>query len=105
MTNTKLHLNQLLELATHLFICENERFLLWSIVIKLRYWIDLGSTEKYNVSWVKSRNKSGAILKSLIRVSMPDFQQSDNNCNDLFFALTLFKFQHKQENYDPGQPS
>ena len=64
-------------------------------VIKLRYWIDLGSTEKYDVSWVNSRNKSRAILKSLIRVSMPNLQQSDNICNDLPFALTLFNTNKK----------
>ena len=80
--------------ACYTFICENEHFLLWSKVIKLRYWIYLGSTEKCDVSWVNSRNKSGAILKSLIRV-MPDLQQSDNNCNALLFALTLFNTNRK----------
>ena len=76
-------------------ICENEHFQLWSKVIELNYRIDLGCTVKYDVPGVNSRNKSVAILKSLIQISMPNLQQIDNNCNDLFFALMLFNTNRK----------
>ena len=38
------------------FECRDGRFQLWLEALKIRYWVDFGNKEEYNVKWKNTRN-------------------------------------------------
>ena len=53
--------------------------------IKLRYWIDLGVREEFNVKWDSGTNDNGTVTKRLVRVFRVDESEEA-----LLFAVTCF---------------
>ena len=39
----------------------------WILSLKLRYWIDFGNREDYNVEWLKKLNTNGELVEILIK--------------------------------------
>ena len=58
---------------------------LWVKALKLRYWMDFGSRDEFNVKWDCEKNKSGVMLKRLVRVFRVEEAEEA-----LLFAITWF---------------
>ena len=51
-------------------------------VSKLRYWIDLGVREEFNVKWDSDTNNNGTIMKRIVRVFRVDESEGAMTCFD-----------------------
>ena len=54
--------------------------------MKVRYWIDFGSREEFNVKWDCTTNNNGTINQTLIQVA-----RVDNSVESLLFAVTCIE--------------
>ena len=67
------------------FVVDRPTFNLGVKAIKLRYWIDLGVREEFNVKWDSDTNDNGIVTKRLVRVFRVDESEEA-----LLFAVTCF---------------
>ena len=68
------------------FVVDRPIFKLWIKALKVRYWIDFGSREEFNVKWDCATNSNGTINQRLIRVA-----RLDDSVESLLFAVTCFE--------------
>ena len=57
------------------FECRDGRFQLWLQALRIRYWVDCGYKEEYNVKWKSTRNGKSSknqITQQLINISRVD---------------------------------
>ena len=71
--------------VAYTFAVDRPTFNLWVKAIKLRYWIDLGVREEFNVKWDSDTNNNGTVTKRLVRVFRVDESEEA-----LLFAVTCF---------------
>ena len=71
--------------AAYTFVVDRSKFNLWVKALKLRYWMDFGSRDEFNVKWDCEKNKSGVMLKRLVRVFRVEEAEEA-----LLFAITCF---------------
>ena len=71
--------------VAYTFVVDRPTFNLWVKAIKLRYWIDLGVREEFNVKWDSDTNDNGTVTKRLVRVFRVDESEEA-----LLFAVTCF---------------
>ena len=51
------------ERACYTFVVDQPTFKLWVKVMKVRYWIDFGSCEEFNVKWDCATTIMGQLIK------------------------------------------
>ena len=74
------------EAACYIFAVDRPTFKLWVKVMKIRYWIDFGSREEFNVKWDCATNNNGTINQRLTRVA-----RLDDSAESLVFAVTCIE--------------
>ena len=72
--------------ACYTFVVDRPTFKLWVKAMKVRYWIDFGSREEFNVKWDCTTNNNGTINQRLIRVA-----RLDDSVESLLFAVTCIE--------------
>ena len=71
--------------ASYTFVVDRSKFNLWVKALKLRYWMDFGSRDEFNIKWNCEKNKSGVMLKRSVRVFRVEEAEEA-----LLFAITCF---------------
>ena len=71
--------------AAYTSVVDRSKFKLWVKALKLRYWIDFGACDEFNIKWDCEKNKSGVMLKHLVRVFRVEEAEEA-----LLFAITCF---------------
>jgi hypothetical protein len=69
-----------------------KRLEIWINSLKIRYWIDLGNQEQYNVEWTRKLNSEGDLVEIVIKLRQC---KEEGKSSDLLFAITAYLTQTK----------
>lgn len=79
--------------AAFLVVVEDEnRFKQWLVALKLRYWVDFGNQEDYNVDWLKKTGPGGELVELLVKLYACNESGDDGK---RLFTLTVYLTKRK----------
>ena len=64
----------------------------WILSLKLRYWIDFGNREDYNIEWLKKLITNGELVEILIKLSK---YNANEDQDELLFSITILVSEKK----------